>query len=102
MPKTKTRTRKPSVPVQLPDPLPPLLSRPQIVALTGLSYVSIWKRIRLGTFPAGINVAPKNGRRIRWALDEVVAWLSHEKADQSRRQPCFGKDLKQQQAGGAL
>jgi predicted DNA-binding transcriptional regulator AlpA len=55
-----------SVPVQL-------YARHEIVAIVGLSFPSIWKMMRAGTFPRGLTV----GGVSKWRSDEVQAWLDN-------------------------
>ena len=47
------------------------LNRTEVCAKTRLAYVSIWRRLKAGTFPRGYQVGP----RILWKESEVDAWL---------------------------
>jgi prophage regulatory protein len=49
-----------------------LLAKPEIMALTGVSFPTIWEWIRAGKFPRGRIV----GGQTRWRSDEVDAWLA--------------------------
>jgi predicted DNA-binding transcriptional regulator AlpA len=55
-----------------------LLSKPQLLALVGVSYSSIFNWMRAGTFPAPRVLGPSGGRssRIAWYASEVQAWLA--------------------------
>ena len=49
-----------------------LLSRHQIVALTGFTYPWIWQKMQRGQFPRGRIV----GGKTMWLASEVEAWLA--------------------------
>jgi prophage regulatory protein len=40
--------------------------------LTGLSGVTIWRRMKAGDFPLSLQLTPN---KIGWFLDEVEAWM---------------------------
>jgi predicted DNA-binding transcriptional regulator AlpA len=49
-----------------------LLTRQEIVSLIGLSYPTIWQKIREGKFPAARVVGGKN----MWLATEIDHWVS--------------------------
>jgi prophage regulatory protein len=49
-----------------------LLTRQEIMATTGLSYPTIWQRMREGKFPRAREV----GGRAMWLASEVDAWVA--------------------------
>jgi predicted DNA-binding transcriptional regulator AlpA len=49
-----------------------LLTRQEIMAITGLSYPTIWQRMREGRFPLSREV----GGKAMWRAIEVDAWIS--------------------------
>jgi prophage regulatory protein len=54
-----------------------MLKRRDVVALTGLSYTTIWRMEPKGEFPARRKLS---AGRVGWIREEVVAWLqSREK-----------------------
>ena len=53
--------------------MPRLLSRPEVCALAGLTYASIWSRMRAGTFPR----SRIEGGRSVWISSEVSSWLDN-------------------------
>jgi predicted DNA-binding transcriptional regulator AlpA len=77
---TVTKTEAPVIAA-----LPPMLTRNQVVALTGLSYTSLWKMMKRNQFPLAINVAPGNGVRNMWDSREILSWWEDQRAN-GRRQ----------------
>jgi predicted DNA-binding transcriptional regulator AlpA len=53
------------------------MSRAEVLALLGVTYVTLYTWIRCGEFPSAIVLGPPEGRRskIAWRSDEVQAWL---------------------------
>ena len=49
-----------------------MLSRRDLVSLTGLSATTIWRLRRCGHIPAPLQLSPG---RIGWRRSEVLAWL---------------------------
>ena len=49
------------------------LTRAEVCAMIGVSYPTLWERIRKGQFPAGYVLW---NRQVRWKADEVEAWLA--------------------------
>jgi predicted DNA-binding transcriptional regulator AlpA len=52
-----------------------LLDKHDVLAITGLSYPTIWAWMRDGKFPRSRVVGGKNGRTV-WLASEVDAWLA--------------------------
>ena len=50
----------------------PLILRPEVSALVGLSRTSIYRMIREGSFPEPVQVGK---RRIAWRQSDLNAWL---------------------------
>ncbi len=50
-----------------------MLCAPEVMARTGLSRVTIWRRVRAGTFPAPIQLGENS---IGWPASEITAWLA--------------------------
>jgi prophage regulatory protein len=50
-----------------------LLSKGEVLAKVGLSYVSIWKLIREGAFPRAVVIG---GGKNAWLEHEVDAWIA--------------------------
>ena len=48
-----------------------MLSKKEVVARTGLSAVTIWRRIQVGDFPRPRQLTPN---RIAWPESEIEAW----------------------------
>ena len=51
---------------------PKMLRAPEVTARTGLSRVTIWRRVRAGTFPAPVEIGVNS---IGWPEAEITAWL---------------------------
>ena len=49
-----------------------MLRAPEVMARTGLSRATIWRRVRAGTFPAPIQLGENS---IGWPASEITAWL---------------------------
>ncbi len=60
----------------------PLLKRPQVEALTGLSRSGIYNRIQCGTFPRPVKLG---ARAVVWPQSEIAAWIEARKAEAARR-----------------
>ena len=43
-----------------------------VVSMTGLSKVTIWRKEKSGAFPKRINLTP---RRVGWIESEIIGWL---------------------------
>ena len=51
-----------------------MLRAPEVMARTGLSRVTIWRRVRAGTFPAPTELGANS---IGWPESEITAWLAN-------------------------
>ena len=49
-----------------------MLRAPEVTARTGLSRVTIWRRVRAGTFPPPVELGTNS---IGWPEAEITAWL---------------------------
>jgi predicted DNA-binding transcriptional regulator AlpA len=49
-----------------------LISKPELVSITGLSYNTLHRMEALGGFPRRLRTAP---RRCHWKLSEVLHWI---------------------------
>jgi predicted DNA-binding transcriptional regulator AlpA len=49
-----------------------LLSKPEVLAITGTSYPTLWQMMRDGKFPR----ARIHGGRSMWRSDEIDKWLA--------------------------
>ena len=49
-----------------------MLRAPEVMARTGLSRTTIWRRVRAGSFPAPIELGQNS---IGWPAVEISAWL---------------------------
>ncbi len=49
-----------------------MLRAPEVMARTRLSRVTIWRRVRAGTFPAPVEIGINS---IGWLATEISAWL---------------------------
>lgn len=49
-----------------------MLRAPEVMALTGLSRTTLWRRVRAGTFPAPVELGQNS---IGWPASEISAWL---------------------------
>jgi predicted DNA-binding transcriptional regulator AlpA len=78
------RAVPPSAPVEVDDSYR-LYTKQQVLAIVGVSYVTLWGWIKTGHFPASIVVGPEGGHRStrRWIAKEVHAWI----ANRPRRLP---------------
>ncbi len=50
-----------------------MLRAPEVMARTGLSRVTIWRRVRAGTFPAPTELGQNS---IGWPVSDITAWLA--------------------------
>lgn len=51
-----------------------ILRVPEMLARTGLSRMTIWRRIRAGTFPAPIELGANS---IGWLASDITEWLEN-------------------------
>ncbi|EIX1762584.1 AlpA family phage regulatory protein [Cronobacter sakazakii] len=49
-----------------------LLTAKQVITITTLSRMTIWRYIKAGTFPDCIKLGPK---RVAWRRKDIMAWL---------------------------
>jgi predicted DNA-binding transcriptional regulator AlpA len=49
-----------------------ILKAKEVIALIGLSRVTIWRLERLGQFPRRVLISP---RRVGWFESEIMEWL---------------------------
>jgi predicted DNA-binding transcriptional regulator AlpA len=54
-----------------------LMSKAEVLELTGFSYAPIWSWMRAGTFPRSVVVGTGAAARVRWRESEVRAWLDN-------------------------
>lgn len=52
-----------------------MLRAPEVMARTGLSRVTIWRRVRAGTFPAPIELGANS---IGWPAAAITTWLENQ------------------------
>ena len=57
-----------------------MLSKKQVVARTGLSAVTIWRRIRAGDFPRQKQLTPN---RVGWPESEIEEWEASRPVSQT-------------------
>ena len=48
----------------------------QVREKTGLSRATVYRRIRLGTFPAPLDLSDGDSRSLGWLEDEIEAWVA--------------------------
>ncbi len=60
-------------PIQARAPPSYMLRMPEVMARTGLSRTTLWRRMRAGTFPAATSLGENS---IGWPEDEITEWLS--------------------------
>ncbi len=51
-----------------------MLRPPEVMARTGLSRTTIWRRVRAGTFPAPTQLGENS---IGWLESEITTWLTN-------------------------
>ena len=56
-------------------------SRDQVIALTTLSHVTLWRRIAAGEFPRSVQLSPN---RVGWPRQAVNDWLQKRSAGSGR------------------
>ncbi len=49
-----------------------MLRAPEVMARTGLSRTTIWRRVRAGTFPAPTELGVNS---VGWPASAITAWL---------------------------
>jgi predicted DNA-binding transcriptional regulator AlpA len=66
-----------------------LIFRPELLALVGVSYGSIFTWMRNGRFPLARELGPAGGRssRIGWIESEVLDWIANRPKRQMKPMP---------------
>src|SRR5262245_9111620 len=81
--KSKKQQSAPAMAQAALDPDPPpmtsgepprLLSAKQVIDRTGLTYVTIWSRMKAGTFPRAREISPK---KLGWLESELNDWIAN-------------------------
>jgi prophage regulatory protein len=49
-----------------------MVNKQEVVMITGLSVVTIWRRMKAGDFPLSVQLTPN---KIGWFLDEIETWI---------------------------
>lgn len=52
----------------------PMLRAPEVMARTGLSRTTLWRRVRAGTFPPPVELGVN---AIGWPASVIEAWLAN-------------------------
>jgi predicted DNA-binding transcriptional regulator AlpA len=52
-----------------------LIGKKEVEEITGLRYVTIWKRMKANTFPRSVVLGKGTAARVAWRYSEVIAWL---------------------------
>jgi prophage regulatory protein len=52
---------------------PKLLSYSEVEDLTSLSRVTIWRKVREGSFPRPLRIGQN---RVAWRSEDLIAWIS--------------------------
>lgn len=67
--------------MRTPSPANTLIRLPEVLAMTGLSRTTLYRRVKAGTFPASVDIGDSNARGapIAWPLDEVQDWIEQRK-----------------------
>ena len=63
-----------------------LLTRAQVLELTGFSYGSIWAWMRSGTFPRSLLISG----RVRWRAREIQDWIENLPRQRLKGDPLDG------------
>ena len=58
---------------------PKVLNQKQLTEITGLSAVTVWRREKIGEFPARRQLGP---RRVGWIAREVEDWIDARPASE--------------------
>ena len=46
-----------------------------VLAATGLSRTTLWRRVRSGDFPRPLRLGGPKSRCVGWRAEEIAAWL---------------------------
>ena len=53
-----------------------ILNITEVVAATGLSKTTIWRRQRSADFPLAVKLGGQNSRRVGWRHEDIEEWLN--------------------------
>ena len=76
---------------------PSLVSKPEMLKIVGLSYVSVWGKMTKGLFPRGVMIANKTF----WVRSEVEQWHKEFLASAPRQVLKGDVPVKKAKAGNA-
>ena len=57
-------------------PSPTILRIDDVVAMTGLSKATIWRRISTGDFPAQVRLGGPKSRAVGWRRTDFEEWVA--------------------------
>ena len=52
-----------------------ILRLPEVLAMTGLSRTTLWRRVKAGDFPARVRLGGRRSRAVGWRRADVERWL---------------------------
>jgi predicted DNA-binding transcriptional regulator AlpA len=61
--------------------LPRLIHKPEVLQLTGVTFPTLWKWMREGTFPISFVV----GGKTAWLESEIAEWISNRPRSQFKK-----------------
>ena len=69
--RTKLHAHTDAAPWEPPKPELRLVTKGEVLERVGMSYPTLWSKMRAGTFPRSVVV----GARVCWYAHEIDAWL---------------------------
>lgn len=52
-----------------------MMRMPEVMALTGLSRTTIWRRLRDGSFPPAVRLGGERTRAVGWREQDIYDWI---------------------------
>ena len=59
---------------------PQILRTADVIAATGLSRTTLWRRVKAGDFPRPIRLGGPESRAVGWRRSEIETWINNRPA----------------------
>ena len=59
---------------------PQILRTADVIAATGLSRTTLWRRVKAGDFPPPIRLGGPESRAVGWRRSEIETWINNRPA----------------------
>ena len=71
-----------------------LIAKKKMLDRVGLSYPTVWQRMREGTFPRPVRISEGPNPQVRWFQEEVDAWVANRPRQVYKAVPTQSEDAR--------